>query len=219
MMSPLYPSLPGLSWGIVKTPIWSTGIQTAASGRELRTSYYATPIYEFKLPYEFLRSRRQHELQTLLGFINLRQGSFGSFYYEDPSDSAAINEQFAIGDGVTTTFQLTRSVGGHTEPVYWVEPDSFTTTPLMWDDNSNSLMWSEPGSPMWDAHYAGAYTLLPNGRIQYAVAPPAGVPLTWSGKFYFRCRFKSDSCDFTNFLRGYWTPSAIGFRGSLNDKI
>ncbi len=39
----VYPQLPGLTYNWVRRPIWSTGLQTAASGREVRIGYWSQP--------------------------------------------------------------------------------------------------------------------------------------------------------------------------------
>jgi hypothetical protein len=119
MSDAIFPSLPGLKWGTVKKPIWSTKIQKSASGREARASFYSYPIYQFTLSYEVLRGQSgMPELQTLLGFFNARQGSFDSFLYEDIDDNTATDQQFGTGNGSTTVFQLIRSLGGNVEPVF-----------------------------------------------------------------------------------------------------
>ena len=69
-MSNIFPDLPGLSWNRKKTPMWSTKIQTAASGKELRASYYSYPKWQFSLSYEVLRDTGQAEIQSLIGLFN-----------------------------------------------------------------------------------------------------------------------------------------------------
>ena len=117
MTNRYFPTLPGLNWSNKKTPIWSTNIQTSASGKELRASYYSYPKWQFSLSYEFLRENGEAELQALIGLFNQCRGSFDTFLYTDPDDNAVVDQVFGIGDGVTTKFGLARSYAGYIEPV------------------------------------------------------------------------------------------------------
>jgi len=45
----IFPALPGLSWGVTKTPTFQTRIQRAVSGRELRALDYPYPLWQFAL--------------------------------------------------------------------------------------------------------------------------------------------------------------------------
>ena len=52
------------------------------------------------------------------------------------------------------------------------------------------------------------YTLSADLRvITFAVAPAAGVVLTWSGSFYYRCRFVSDAISFQELIKAGWKAS------------
>jgi hypothetical protein len=221
MLSPVLPSFRGLKWDIVTTPGWSTRVQRAKSGREIRTAYFDAPLYEFKLSYEVLRSLNGfQELQTLLGFFNLRKGSFQRFFYQNPDDDRVVAEPFGVGDGVTTTFQLYRTRGGMTEAIYWPEPDSFTNQALMWDDDLSLPIWNPPlTDPMWEPVYPAPFNLRPGGLVQYVTPPPNGQLLTWSGIFYYSARFLNDKMDFKQFLNGFWSQDNFSFVASLDDKI
>lgn len=117
MSNAVFPSILGVAWDAKKTPVFATKIQSAVSGKELRLAYMATPLWQYTLNYEVLRSDARADLQTLLGFFLARQGSFDSFLYTDPNDSAVAAQLFGVGDGTTTAFQLLKSYGGYNEPV------------------------------------------------------------------------------------------------------
>ncbi len=117
MSNAVFPTLPGLSLGTTQEPMWSTQAKRSASGMEQRAGYMSYPLYRIKLSYEFLRAGTEEELQTLVGFFNQRGGDLESFLFDDPSDHAAVDQQFGVGDGVTTQFRLGRTVGGAYEPV------------------------------------------------------------------------------------------------------
>lgn len=123
MSNEVFPTLPGLTPEITRTPIWSTAIKSSVSQREYRTANVSVPAYSYKLSYEVIRQGAvggftHAELSTLAGFFNARRGSFDSFLFSDPDDSTATAQQFGTGDGTTAAFQLARAWGGFVEPVY-----------------------------------------------------------------------------------------------------
>jgi uncharacterized protein (TIGR02217 family) len=190
MSTAVFPTLPGISWNVIKTPMWSTRIQKAISGREYRAAYYSLPLWKFSIKYEVLRAGLG-ELQTLIGFFNARQGSFDTFLYTDPSDYQATNQVFGTGDGATTKFQLLRSIGSFTEPIV-----ALPSQPIILGNGvvQNSVV-----------------TNLTTGVVTFVTAPIAGLALTWTGSFQYRCRFLQDSADFDNFMRLFWDCKKIEF--------
>jgi uncharacterized protein (TIGR02217 family) len=191
MSNAVLPSFPGLSWGRRRAVRWSTTIKRAASGREYRAANWTYPVYEYQLDYELLR---QHagaaEVEQLLGFINLRRGSWDSFLYLDPYDHTAAALQFGRGGAGRTTFQLTRAFGGFGEPVLGIveAPEIFIN-----------------GAP------AGDVTVSPEGLVSFAAAPANGAVLTWTGTFYWRCRFMKDGYDFSEFLSRWYELRGLSF--------
>lgn len=201
MSSAVFPDLPGIDIKVRKTPIWSTKVQTAVSGRELRAAFYSTPIYKFGLALNVLRSGAEAEFQSIIGFFNSRRGRFDNFLFADPEDNAVTGEQFGVGTGSTLAFQLTRSVGGNAEPVMNLDgpPDVYVDGVI-----------KAPG---------GDYNIDAYGMVTFLAAPPVGTVLTWTGGYYYRCRFEQDSMDFDRFLWNLWEAKRVELRGSLGAKI
>src|SRR5436190_1861908 len=56
MSDALYPTLAGLTFPVQKTPITASIIQTTASGQELRSSFWSSPLFEWGLKYDVLRT-------------------------------------------------------------------------------------------------------------------------------------------------------------------
>lgn len=195
MSNVIFPALAALNWDIVRRPIWATHVQTAASGREQRSSYWTYPVYEWTLSYDVLYADAgtAQDFQTLLGFFNARQGSYDSFLYRDPDDSAVVSQLFATGDGVTTQFQLERSLGGFVEPI--------------------KDLAAAPTVRIGGIVQGSGYSVSSTGVVTFTTAPAQGAPLTWSGSFYFRVRFASDAQDFTNFARALWATKSLKLRG------
>lgn len=203
MSNAVFPSnLPGLGWSVLKQPSWSTRIQKAVSGKELRAALMSYPLYRITLTYEVLReSAALQELQTLMGFFNARLGSFDSFLYSDPTDHSVTDQGFGTGTGTLAQFQLIRSYGGFAEPVM----------------NLNGAPAIKVAGSLKTA--GTDYTVDQFGVVTFTSNPPAGAALTWSGSFYYRCRFNSDSTEFDNFMYQLWQLKKLELWGSLGSKI
>lgn len=193
MSDAIYPTLPGISWSFIRSPIWKTQIQTTQSGRELRAAQMSYPLYKYTLTYDVLRSSAGFtELQTLVAFFNARSGSFDSFLFTDPNDNTVSANGFGTGDGVTQAFQLVKAFGGYSEPVIAVNTITQVTI---------------NGSP------TAAYTVNNDtGILTFTTAPAAAAVLTWSGSFYYRCRFMADTYDFEQFMQNLWLMQKIDFQ-------
>ena len=189
MTTSVFPTLPGLGWNCKKTPIWATKIQTSASGKELRASYYSYPKWQFSLVYNVLRESGQAELQALIGLFNACQGSFYPFLYSDPDDHTVSGQTFGVGDGTTTSFGLVRSYAGYIEPI-----GALNGSPSVYINGSSTI-----------SYYI-------SGNVLNFSSPPAnGAVLTWSGSFYYKCRFLQDSIEFNQFLHQLWDAKKVEF--------
>ncbi|ENV1950950.1 DUF2460 domain-containing protein [Neisseria gonorrhoeae] len=194
MGNAVFPEFPGLKWGRKKTAVWSTGAQKSASGREFRTAYYTYPQWRFSLSFEVLRTKASvNELEKLAGFFNARKGSFESFLYEDPADNAVTDQP--VGNTVqgVARYQLVRSMGGFIEPVSAVKERPAVKV------GGTALA------------YGRDYTVTDKGVLVFNTPQPPGRPITWTGGFYFRVRFTSDTVDFENVLGSLWAAKKIEF--------
>lgn len=216
MSDAVFPTLAGLTFPVRKTPIYSTTIKTSVSHRELRRANMAAPVWGIGLVFEFLRDQATYDdLKTLMGFFLARKGAFDSFLFNDPDDNTVVNEQIGVGDGVTTSFQLTRTYGGVTEAVANVNLATLIAPTPMWSVSDAMPMWSVSDTmPMWSS-----YTLSPSGLLTFNVPPAAGVPVIWTGNFYYRCRFMVDQADFSKFMDKLWELKKCDLLGSLGTKI
>jgi hypothetical protein len=221
MSTAVFPTLRGLALPVQKSPIYSTVIKTSVSGREIRRANYSTPIWNISLSFEFLRDTFLiPELKTLMGFFMARRGSFDNFLFSDPDDNRVINELIGTGDGVTRSFQLTRTYGGITEPVCNVSNASLVVAHMEWSAYGDAPMWTGDGLMMWStAIETSAYTVSATGLLTFTTAPAAGLPIYWSGSYYYRCRFVADQADFSKFMHQLWELKKCELRGSLGVKI
>ncbi len=227
MSDRIFPTLAGMGTAMRKSSQWSTLQKRSASLREIRVSLASQPLWNFELPFEFLRSiPRAREYQALQGFIDQAAGSFESWLFDDPSDNYAYNELIGTGDGLTASFQLFRTIGGCALAVANVDTDSLVIGPGMWDPDPRTQMWpynggTDDSSPMWMAGGdLGAYDIDSNGVITFSDPPAIGVPVYWSGHFYYRCRFESDDNELQReSARKHWSMKGLRFVGSLGRKI
>jgi uncharacterized protein (TIGR02217 family) len=203
MSNALFPTLPGRSWNRMRTPIFKTMIQESINGKEVRWSNQAYPRWKYTLSYEVLRHAPAYqELQTLIGFFCARRGSWDSFLYLDPNDQYVQNHALATMNvnGISTyEYQLIRSYGGFTEPVQ--APDAGTVE--IKADGAGS--WTLPNGKISVSATTGVVTFAPG------TAPGTGQVLTWTGGYYWRCRFLQDSAEFNEFLKLLWEAKKIEF--------
>ncbi len=192
MSSSVFPILPGMAWGVIKRPRFSTIVQKTASGREIRSALMSYPLWEFSLSFEVLRGSNGYtEMQTLAGFFNQLLGSYDTFLFNDPTDNSVTAQPFGTGDGLTTDFQLLRTMGGFIEPV-----QNVNGTPSIYVNGTLQT---------------SGYTVGSTGIVTFTTAPASGVALTWTGNFYFRCRFTQDIAEFDQFMQAMWSLKKLAF--------
>lgn len=198
MSNAIYPiDLPGLDVTVGKAPEFSTIIQAAVDGSELRIAERAFPLWVFSFKYNFLRATSTYpELSQLLGFYLARLGPADSFLLQDPEDYQVTDQQVGIGNGTNRDFQAVRTLGGFAEPVF----------------NPNTSSVKVNGVLVSSAHQG-------SGILRTATAPPAGAVVTWSGTFWYRCRFEGDKLDTQKFMHQLWNVGRVNLRGSLQNKI
>ncbi len=191
MSNAVYPTLPGLAYGVQRSVLAPpVMVRTTPSRREFRARDATVPLYQYSLSYELLRSQAAWaELQALVGFFNAHGGSFESFLFTDPDDSAVTTQLFGTGNSSAVSFQLVRSFGGFAEAVTELNgsPSIFRAGVLQ----------------------SSGVTVSATGLVTFSVAPTAGQALTWTGAFYRRCRFKQDQLDTTKFLRDLWEAKKV----------
>ena len=190
MSSLVLPVTSGLKMERSKSPEWKTITHVATSGKESRTAMMSYPRWSFSIQYEFLQQDTlKTELTAFIGFYNQLQGGYDTFLYDDPYDNTVTNQAFGTGDGTSKSFQLVRNMGGFIEPL-----KDLNSAPIIQKDGVTTT----------------AYTIA-NGIVTFTTAPELNSVLTWSGTFYFRCRFKEDSLSFDQFMFQFWELKKIEF--------
>jgi uncharacterized protein (TIGR02217 family) len=191
MTLPTFPTLIGLTFPYKVTPMWSTIHQLSVSGKDSAVQLWTYPRRKYELSYDMLRSDVVNvELQTLIGFFNKVGGSAKAFHFTDPDDSSVTAQPLGVGDGVTTAFQLVRSFGGFTEPVFGP-----SGTPTVYVNGTPTTL----------------LTISATGLVTFTTAPAAAAVLTWTGTYDWLCRFDDDSNDFEKFMSQLWQLGKITF--------
>lgn len=189
------PLLPGRSFLGNKTPLWKTEVQEALSGKEYRRRLWTYPRWRFSLSHEFIHHQiTNSDLERLTAFYNSHSGSYQEFLFFDPEDNVALDEPLGPGNGVDSTFQLTRTV------------------------NSSGMSFMEPiralyGNPQikLDGVSTTAFTMGEYGRVTFSSPPSLGVMVTWSGTFFFVCRFEEDELSISQLMSRLWSQDGLGF--------
>jgi hypothetical protein len=192
MSHPLFPSLPGLEYPVKRSPLASSLRQKAISGREAFQPLWSTPLYRYEVSFALLRQAQLvaewQQLQAFWNGVMFTPG--GVFQYDDPNDDAADAQPFGLGDGTTTSFQLTRALGGFAEPVL--------------NPTAGGLQVFVNGS-------LASFVLGAGGIVTLTPAPGVGALLTWTGGYTWLCRFDDDSLEFSNFMHLFWELKKCGF--------
>ena len=196
---PSLPALPGVGWSVHKKPVFSTLVASHVSGREVRDALYQNPIWQFELTFDGLSSSPTsysglgaNSMQTLMGFFLACQGQYNTFLYTDPTNSAATNVTFAIGDGTTSVFTFSRFMGAFLEPVGWVTGVSNVY--------------------LNDVNQASGWSLSTPSSLVFTSAPGFGVSIAATFTYAFQCRFDSDDQDFEEFMSNLWRVNSIKFK-------
>lgn len=194
MSLPVFPALPGITYPVKRTQTWSTVKQDALSGKRIRQPLWTYPLYQYEVQFSFLRSDANNlEWQQLAGFIASVQGPAQLFAYSDPNDNSVTAQSFGQGNGSATAFQLVRTLGGFTEPVFLING-----APSIYVNGVLKTVTTD-------------YTISALGVVTFTSAPGNGLPLTWTGSYYFPCRFDDDTADFSQFMLTLWELKALKF--------
>jgi hypothetical protein len=118
MSTLLFPStLKGLDIEVTRSSQFSTLIQTGASGKEQRASFWTTPRWTYEWTLNFVRQAGfsaktiSDELLQLANFFNAMRGAWDSFLFIDPVNGKPAGASFGTGNGSATTFQLLDNEG------------------------------------------------------------------------------------------------------------
>lgn len=211
----IMPTLPlSMAKGLHKTPNFNNVLQKVAAGRgNASVSLKPYPTWDFEFDMDRITGNEAVSSSTVAQFLGTQMACQGSnllFLFTDPQDYAvsyadsgmlnvttgAAAPMGTTGDGVSTQFQLARSIGG-----------------VAWDVIQNlngSITVKVNGSVVTPSSVSST------GVVMFSSAPANGATLQWTGSFYFLCRFSGDTVDATrsytiNSGTDQWDFSSIKF--------
>lgn len=156
-------------------PQWNTSIVRVDNGYEQRNEPWAEDLGQWDVG-SFVTT--QAEMATLLDFFNGVQGRLHTWRFQDPKDYTAVNQLIGTGNGVQTTYQLTKTygAGGYSKRVRKPVTAQITVGGVL----------QAAGTAYTLDTTTGVVTFLA-GHI-----PAAGQAVRWSGEFDKPARFDID---------------------------
>lgn len=184
MSNLVFPVLPGQALPVQRSAIWKNRVVEADSGRRYSKAVWSYPRWAYRLRFDVLRAGAEREMQALIGFFNRHGGDADTWLFSDPDDRTVVDQPLGVTNGVQTQWQLLRTLGDFTEPV--LELDGEPEVRI--DGVVQSVTY-------------GLHT----GVITFSTPPAAGGSITWSGNFFWRCRFEKSRQDAEMFLQDLWS--------------
>lgn len=203
---PIYPTLIGLGYSVVKRPVFYTGKAVSGSGWNVRVAYANAPTWEWDLTYDdsnggFLRDTVANpELKQLLGFYLGMGGDLTPFLFLDPDDNSVLAQPIGTTDGSTTLWTLERSYGSG---VVGIEPIGY------WNAGATFNVYLNGGSPISSSLYSVVTATPGNQQLSFVTAPTSGQAITVDMSYYYYVHFKDPSIDFEKFYNLLWSQKKL----------
>ena len=177
----------GLTFPITRRMQTSTIQQTSASGMEVRSPNYQYPRWQYDLQFTYLSQLASvSDYQNFLGFLGARSGPYDSFLLYDENDCYVSNQIIGTGNGVTLAFQLQRSLGLQTQPIYDINGITATLAPA-------------PAVNIYlnAALQTSNYSVSTTGLVTFTAghAPGNGVLVTADFGYFWRVRVEGDELE------------------------
>lgn len=165
------------AFGWVGGPSFETRVITLANGRERRNGNWQQPRNKYAAPYQNISDE---DYQKILTMFMVCQGRLHCFRFKDYLNFEAVDQQFGVGDGVQTEFQLTTV---------------FTVSGIPYGRNVYALV----GTPVVTVNGTPtAVTVdMDRGRVTFGAPPALSAVLEWSGEFDVWVRFADDDLPFS----------------------
>lgn len=160
-------------------PEFKTQIVELQSGRERRNAMWAQARHRYTAPFLNISKQAYRGIKQL---HLVCRGQLHAFQFRDELDYEADQEVFAIGDGTTKVFQLSK-------------------TSLLDGVQYTRNVYALDGIPVIRADgvvvSSGITVDLLRGTVSFDVAPADGSVLDWTGDFFVWVRFTQDFLPFT----------------------
>lgn len=168
---------PGYGWQ--GGPSFSTQIVTMANGRERRNANWANAHHQYQAPFQNITKEAYRQIKQM---HLVCRGRLKCFKFRDELDYQAVNQQFGVGNGVATKFQLSTlsAIDGVT-----YERDTYVISS---DLTPTILVNGSPATHTIDAD---------RGTVTFSVAPANASVLTGTWNFDVWVRFDQDALAFS----------------------
>jgi len=189
----IFPVLSGMEYPVNRFPVLNTTRHAARSGRRTALPHWTAPLYDFELSFSYLGAEASRlDWQTLEGFWKTTMVTPGQFFqFAFREDASCTNESLGTGNGVTTVYQLVRTLGGFVEPVLAALTGVFKVNGVTVTATINA-----------------------GGTVTFAAPPGNGLAITWTGTFNWLCQWDQDTAEFSNFAYLFWELKKLTFRSS-----
>jgi uncharacterized protein (TIGR02217 family) len=165
--------------GLKKSPNFNTVRQKGPAGVNAAIALKPFCTWDFEFSLDHITGHEHTAASVvaqMLGTFMATAGGASPFLFADPQDNAVTGAQFGKGDGTSKSFQLSRNIYGY--------PD---------------IIQNLNGTP--SIYVAGTLTppasISATGIVTFTAAPASGAVLTWTGSFFYACRFAEDTIDAT----------------------
>jgi hypothetical protein len=196
----LLPPDGSLLFPIKKFPKRSSIVQEPVSLRgDLGIGFAPYPVWMFELDFGAITGDEvtlNSGLQKIVGFCIQVGGRASTWLFQDPFDNAVVQMPFGVGDGTTTAFQLTRSIAGGIDII-----QNLNGTPTIYNAGVATA----------------AYSISATGVVTFNSPPAVNNVLSWTGGFYFRCRFLTDEplSNLQRFVFKLWELKQLQFKSVI----
>jgi hypothetical protein len=232
MSNDLYPNtIRGLRWTLVRTPEFSTIVQTSPSFHETTIIQATNPRWHWELKYNYLKDNvadlvaglSYTDFATLRAFFLKHYGQGDNFLFNDlvtpdysvgpalitaaPNLDAQLQVMYNTADGYYySPLQVKR--GG----TYYEDIDYVNGAISVYENGTSSIYAGSPLGPglaIPGFSFAGMY-------LKWSAAHTPVAPVTAQFSYYWRVRFSSDQQEFEKFMHMLW---AAGDRGGASIKF
>jgi hypothetical protein len=176
----IMPPMPiSMASGLKKSPNFNSLRQKGPAGVNAGVALKPYATWDFEFSCDHIKGHEQAAASVvaqMLGTFMATAGGANPFLFTDAQDNTVTGAQFGVGDGIHTKFQLSRNIFGY--------PDIIQNT-----KGTPSIYVS--------GTLTGPASISNTSVITFTSAPASGAILTWSGSFYYLCRFAEDTLDST----------------------
>lgn len=188
MTIPAYRLPPHIEAGSQFSPTFNNVIQEAIAGNEQRYAKWTKCRGVGDVAYGLLSSEESFDddFRAVMAIYRAHVGSLYPFRFKDWSDYIATDENFGTGDGVETTFQITKTydpsqilLNTPGTLLYVRNIFLFAAAPVIKVDGVTKTVTTD-------------YTISSSGVCAFTSPPANDKSITWTGEFDIPVRFDGD---------------------------